>query len=51
MVVVCHLEASTAVPRTHNLAGVPVTRCLDVALRTSLTWPETMTEVRPEVRS
>jgi len=37
MVVVCHPEVSTVVPRNHNLVAVPVTRCLDVALKTSLT--------------
>ena len=51
MVVVCHPEASIVAPRTHNLAGVLVTRCLDVAPRTSLTWLETTSAVRPEFRS
>ena len=39
MVVVCLQEVSTAALRSHNLAGVLVTPCLDVALKTSLTWP------------
>ena len=37
MVVVCHREASTAAPRTHNLAGALRIHSLDVGLRMSRT--------------
>jgi hypothetical protein len=37
MVVVCRREVSIAAPRTHNLAGGPVTQCLDVEPRMSHT--------------
>ena len=46
MVVGCLQEVSTAAPRNHNLAGVLVTLCLDVALKTSLTRPETTSAVK-----